>query len=240
MDRLGEQPVDRTALDRTTRIHDLHTVDHTSDDTEVVRDQDDRRAQLVLDALHHLENLSLHGDVERRGRLVGDQHRRLVGDRHRNHHALAHATRELVRILHRTLIGLGNADDVEQLDRTLVGIGLVDVLVGLQHLDDLATDLVDRVERRQRILEDHRNPLATNATHLLGRATHQLVAVDRGRALDDRGLGQQTHQAQEGHRLARAGLADDAHHLALADVEIDATHGLDRAVHGWKRDAEVA
>ena len=41
----------------------------------------DRRAQLVLDPLDHLEDLRLHRDVERRGRLVGDEHLGVVGDR---------------------------------------------------------------------------------------------------------------------------------------------------------------
>ena len=35
-----------------------------------------------------LQHLALHGDIERRGRLVGDQQLRLVRDRHGDHHAL--------------------------------------------------------------------------------------------------------------------------------------------------------
>ena len=45
-----------------------------------------------------LDDLQLDGDVERRGRLVGDQQLRLGGERERDHHALAHAARELVRV----------------------------------------------------------------------------------------------------------------------------------------------
>ena len=48
-----------------------------------------------------LEDLRLDGDVERGGRLVGDEQLRLAGQRHRDHHALAHAARELVRIARR-------------------------------------------------------------------------------------------------------------------------------------------
>ena len=48
---------------------------------------------------HQLEDLRLDGDVERGGGLVGDQEPRVAGERHRDHHALAHAARELVRIV---------------------------------------------------------------------------------------------------------------------------------------------
>ena len=87
---------------------------------------------------------------------------------------------------------------------------LVDALVGLEHLDDLAADLVDRVERRHRILEDHRDPLAANRTHLLATcgptssspstvAEPSMIVV----------LGNRPIRPRKRHRLARAGLADD-------------------------------
>ena len=126
---LLEQRVDVAALDRPTGVHHLHPVDDAGDDTEIVGDEHDRRAQLVLDALHDLEDLRLHRHVERRRRLVGDQHFGLVGDGHRDHHALAHAARELVRVLHRSLFGLRNPHHVEQLDGLAVSSLLLDVLV---------------------------------------------------------------------------------------------------------------
>ena len=46
-----------------------------------------------------VEDLRLDGDVERGGRLVGDQQLRVVGQRHRDHGALPHAAGELVRVL---------------------------------------------------------------------------------------------------------------------------------------------
>jgi hypothetical protein len=45
------------------------------------------------------QDLRLDGHVERGGRLVGDQQRRVAGQRHGDHHALAHAARQLVRVL---------------------------------------------------------------------------------------------------------------------------------------------
>ena len=60
--------------------------------------ENDARAGLVLELLDQLENLRLNRDVERGRRLVGDEQLRLARQRHRNHHALAHAAGELVRI----------------------------------------------------------------------------------------------------------------------------------------------
>ena len=52
----------------------------------------------LLKLADQLEDLRLDGDVERGGRFVGDQQLRAAGERHRDHHALAQAAGELVRI----------------------------------------------------------------------------------------------------------------------------------------------
>ena len=78
-------------------MHD-HAVGHLGDRAHVVGDQHDRSALVVAQFSQQVEDLRLHGDVERGGRLVGDQDFGLAGERHRDHHALAHAAGELVRI----------------------------------------------------------------------------------------------------------------------------------------------
>ena len=45
----------------------------------------------------------MHGDVERGGRLVGDDQARIAGKRHGDQHALAHAAGQLMRILRQQL-----------------------------------------------------------------------------------------------------------------------------------------
>ncbi len=72
-----------------------------------------------LRRLQHLDDLRLDRHVERGRRLVGDEHARVVRDRHRDHRALAHAARELVRVLVDTALGVRDADELEQLDRAL-------------------------------------------------------------------------------------------------------------------------
>ena len=73
-------------------------------------------SRLRLHALQHLEHLRLDRHVERRRRLVRDQERRRVRDRHRDHRALAHAARELVRIVVVPRVRVRDADEPQQLD----------------------------------------------------------------------------------------------------------------------------
>ena len=79
------------------------------DDAHVVGDEQHRGAVLLLQFADQLQDLLLRRDVERRGRLVGDQQLGLQDQRHGDHDALALAAGELVRI------GAVNALDVGQL-----------------------------------------------------------------------------------------------------------------------------
>ena len=54
------------------------------------------------------------GDVERRGRLVGDDQRRAAGERAGDHQALALAAGELVRIALEHRFGLGDLHAAQQ------------------------------------------------------------------------------------------------------------------------------
>ncbi|MNY80867.1 hypothetical protein D3C86_2221160 [compost metagenome] len=58
------------------------------DQVEVVADQQQGHAQAGLQRFEQFEDLQLHGDVQRRGRFVGDQQLGLVGQGHGDHHTL--------------------------------------------------------------------------------------------------------------------------------------------------------
>ena len=58
-----------------------------------------------------LEDLRLDRDVERRRGLVGDHELRTAAERHRDHHALAHAAGELMRIIDDTALRMRNANE---------------------------------------------------------------------------------------------------------------------------------
>ena len=98
MPGIGEHLLGRPFLHHLAGIHHDDARADAGDDAEVVADQDDGGAEIAVEFAQQFENLRLDGDVERSGRLVGDQQRRLVANAHRQHHALAHAAGELVRI----------------------------------------------------------------------------------------------------------------------------------------------
>ncbi len=68
----------RAALDRLAAVHDHELVSYLGHDPEVVGDDDDRGFHLALQVHEEVEDLGLHGDVQRRCRLVGDTRRGLL------------------------------------------------------------------------------------------------------------------------------------------------------------------
>ena len=95
------------------------------------------RHELVEDRQH----LHLHGDVEGRGRLVGDQQVGLGGQHHRDHHALAHAARDLVRIDGVDPLRVADAHRLQHLQGPAAGLAAADAAACDAHgLVDLAAD----------------------------------------------------------------------------------------------------
>ena len=117
---------------------------------------------------------------------------------------------------------------------------LVERLVRLDRLDDLLADPVHRIERGHRVLEDHPDLVAAEVLHLRVRDLEQVPALVVHLAAEARvDVARQPHDRHRGHALARAGLADDAEHLAALELERDAVDGVNDAVLGRELDAEV-
>ena len=160
--RVVEDLVERPGLDDPPAVHHRDAVGDVGDDAEVVGHEDDRGAAALAQVAHLAQDLRLDRHVERGRRLVGDQHGRVARQRHRDHHALAHAAGELVRVAVDALARARDADALEQRDDAIARLGVGDVLVRLDLLDDLRADAVHRVQRRHRVLEDHRDLLAAD------------------------------------------------------------------------------
>ena len=109
--RVGPCSITRPAYITSTRS----AIPATTPMSCVISTTDDRVR--VRSSRDQLEDLRLDRDVERGRRLVRDQHPRVAGERHRDHHPLAHAARELVRIVVHAPLRLGDADRAQQLDR---------------------------------------------------------------------------------------------------------------------------
>jgi hypothetical protein len=230
----------RCCLDDPPGVHHRDLIGHLRDHAEVVRDDHDRHAQLALQALEQREDLRLHGHVERRRRLVCDQQLRLVDQRHRDHRALAHAAGELVRVLIDAPARVGDADQSEQLDRAIARGLLGDVLVGEHRLDQLPPDAIERVKRRERILEDHRDLVAANRAEALLSQRDEILPVEEDPPAYVRALAPgQAERRQRGDRLSRARLADDAERLAAVYLVGDAVDGVHEAILAGKLDVQV-
>jgi hypothetical protein len=107
-------------------------------DGHVVSDQHDREPEPLAKFEQQLEHGHLHGNVERRDRLVRYQQLRLQRERTGEAHALALAARELVRI---GIEGIRpKVDEREQLATTRLDRPGRHELVNAEQLDECLTD----------------------------------------------------------------------------------------------------
>ena len=162
-------------------VHHVHALAHARDDAEVVRDQDERGVAIRDERAQQVEDLRLDRHVERGRRLVGDQELRLAGERHRDHRALAHAAGELMRVVGHAVARRRDPDLVEQLDRARLRVLLAQAEMRLQRLADLPSDRQHGIERRHRVLEDHRDVAAADFPQL-SIAQRQQVTIFEHRA----------------------------------------------------------
>ena len=238
---VGEQRFDWCFLDDLAAVHHGDAVGHLGDDAEVVGDQHDAGPALGLEGAHQVEDLGLDRDVERGGRLVGDEQLGLGGEGHGDHHPLRLTARELVRVRLGAPFGVGDTDRAQHLDGLLEAGRTARVAVDLVDLADLVAGREARVQAGVGLLEDHRDPIAAQRAHRRARQGEHVDAVERHRARDDpTGLVDEAHHRQHRDALAAARLADEAEHLALADGEVDAVDGVDLSGTGVEPGAQVA
>ncbi len=207
----------RAAFHDSPGIHDRDAIADLDRDADVVRDENHRHAEFALKFPQQKQNLDLHRGVERGRRLVGEQHFRAAGERERDHGALAHAAGHLVRIGIESPLGRRDAHALQHFERALAPVGEGGAFMLDHGFRDLVADGVDRVERKHRLLEDHRHGAAAHALERLVRHRHDILPVDLDAAADIGAMRRQhPQQRAQGHALAGAGLAKQPQHLALA------------------------
>src|SRR5215470_8989658 len=218
--------LDRPGLDQAARVHHRDLVAHLGDDAEVVRDEDQGQVVRALQIAQQIQVLGLDGDIEACRRLVGDEDPRLARDGDRAHDALPHAARELVGVLAHAGLRRRDAHRLQELGRLLPRAAAGRPLVDADRLGDLVAHREQRVQRHHRVLQDHRDPLAADAPHLVLGLLQEIGALEEHLARDD--ASRRRQHAQEGQRqgsLARARLAHDAERLALIERQGDVVHG---------------
>jgi hypothetical protein len=240
MGRPVEHRVDRAPLDDAPGVHDADLVGQRGHDRQVVGDPDHRRAGQAAQLLRLVQNLPLDGDVERRGRLVGDDQVGLVQEGDGDGDALAHAAGKLVRIGLEALVGTGDADQGEGLPRPRPRGRVVDALVRADRLDHLRVDPQHRIEGHHRILEDHGDARPAQLAHLAVGQTDEVAALESDPAADDPSRRiDQTHDRESGDRLAGPRFADQAQNAALRDFERHAVDRLDDARPGLEPGRQI-
>ena len=153
-------------LDHAAVAHDDDAVGHLGDHAHVVGDQDDGRAELALQVAQQFQHLPC---TVTSSAVVGSSAISTSGlqrQRHGDHHALAHAAGQLVRILLQPALGLGDAHRLQRLDGALRAPRARDsaVCASIASISCRA-DRQHRVERGHRLLEDHGDAVAADAPH---------------------------------------------------------------------------
>jgi hypothetical protein len=218
--RRCEQPRRGRLLHRISVQHDDRPVGDLRDDAHVVRDEHHRHALFILQRLDQLDDLGLDGDVQRGGRLVGDEERRLAGERHGDHHALAHAAGQPVRIFVQARSRRRDAHALEDAQGFGLRLRATQGAVVDERLADLEAEGEHRVEARHRLLEDHRDAVAADLAHLSFTQGQEVAAFQLDMTAHAAvGGGQQPHDRQRRHAFTRARFADDGDRLARRDVE---------------------
>ena len=212
----------RAAEDRL-RVADLHDppeVEHgdpvgeVADDAEVVRDQQVARPALGLQLGQQVEDRGLDRDVERAGRLVGDDDPRVAGECPGDRQPLLEAAGQLTRLEVEVALGQPQVRG-ELVDPLVDGLALEPGELADRARQDVARGPA-AIERRVGVLEDH-----LEGTLVLRRPAARLggqgVLIELDRAARVRPLDAQDRPRQG--RFARARLADEPEGLAVAQLQ---------------------
>ncbi len=166
--RVFEQPVDVGFFDDLAGIHHHHALRGFGHHAHGMGDQHYRHAEALLHVLQQIEDLRLDGHVERGGGLVGNDELGLAGERHGDHDALAHAARELMRIMMHALFRIGNLHQLQHLDRPGERLLVRQALMDTQAFRDLLADGQHRIERGHGLLEDEADLLGPDFVQMRG------------------------------------------------------------------------
>src|SRR5581483_5640838 len=202
-------------LRRDAAVPDRHRPAHLLRDERVVREDDDRHAELAVERSQRLEELARAVGVELARRLVREQHGRIVRQRDGDGDPLLLAAGERFRPV---AGAVSEADDLEQLPRARPALRAIDALQRHGQLDVL--------DRRQVRKEVPRG--------LLPDETDDSPAVERALALGEIRERQPAHLHAAGsggvdsaedvlqRRLPAPGGADERDQLARVDDEVEA------------------
>ena len=183
-------------------------------------DQKDARPRLPDELDEKIEHVLLDDDVERGGRLVGDQQGRPQEHCRSDADALAHAPGELMRVAVERGRGIGDPHSGQHLDHPFAAGRIVELFMKFQSLRHLAADLHRRVEAGHRLLEDHcDSDSADGAKRRFVEPEQVRSPIQSAPAGHSSAVGQEAQKAPRRDRLSRSGLSDQGKDLAPGDLE---------------------
>ena len=219
------------------------------DDAEIVRDEKKRELELAAQFLQQFENLLLHGDVERGGGLVGNEHARIRGKGHGDHDALAESAGKLMGKLPGPARRIGNSGEFERAQDARAKVGVAEArLVHANGFGDLSADAHDGIERGHGLLEDHGDFAPSQGADLRGRSSNQILRgglwltmqLQQRLAFDASAGWSEAHQRERQNRFPRAGFTDNAKRFAGSEREGDVVYRAHPSAASGKLDDEVA
>ena len=203
-------------------------------------DQQNCGAALVAQALEFVEDLRLHGDIERGGGFVGDQDLRVEGSGDGDHDALAHAAGEFAGEGFGDARGVGQAHLSEGVEGQFARFALFHGAVRGDHLLHLVADGDDRIQPGDGVLEDHGNLVAADLLEFVAVELGDVAAlIEHAPGGDAGGAGQDAQDAEAERGFAGAAFADEGENLAAFEGQRGAAQGADRPFAGAVFDAEV-
>ena len=249
MARMAENVGNGSSLHDFALINDDDFIGHVGDDAEVMGDQQHGHVELGLQLAKQLQNLGLYGDIESRGRFIGDDQRRPADQCHGDDGALAEAPRQLERIHAIGAFRILKARQRQHLFGLTANFRSGKIGVDFQRFADLVADRVQGRQRRHRLLKNHGNAAPAQFPVLL-RIAWQCGEIDRGSgefgiaeenaSVGDLGDGRQnSHDGVGDHRFPRSGFADQSRHFSGQDSQAGALDGSQFPNLQCNADAEI-
>ena len=207
-------------LDDPAEIHYRHFGRDMLHHREIVADEEIGQPEFAPQFRKQIEDLRLHGNVQRAGRLVAHHDARMQHERTRDGDALPLASGELTGYSFGHLAG--NSYARQHLHDAIGLPGLRQIALGGQRQADNVANALARVERGERVLEHGLDQARSLASIHAGEAApiHQSLA---------RGWRQQAHDQTGKRRLAAAGFTHDTQHVARRKRERHPVHCAHRA-----------
>src|SRR3990172_2859263 len=231
----------RTIFHDLSRVHYRHGLGRFGNHSQIVADQHDGSADLLLKPVDEINDLGLDSDVEGRSRFIGQHQSRIAGHSHSDHNPLTHAAAHLMGIIMDAPLRRRHAHQAQHFHGTVHGFFAGKTLMKANHLGDLFADFQHRIEGSHWLLKDHGNVSAPHPAHLFPRELKKISTVKEHTArnyLPRRG-GYETHNAEGQHCLSATRLSYHPQYIALAYGKIHTIHGPYAAVLRLKMGGKV-